>query len=487
MLLVIYLITIGLSKVKLKKTAWSFGIIGLFCIVPYTYFGVTQYISSYLKYQNVDWVELDELPLTTKVTPQPLNSVMVLATKKISESESIQIPDRIMDNGNIRFNLEIYPYKRWGRMTQDINQIFSVSAESPSPNFEDIENVCFPSGEGLLYWNNTLNVVKKRLNPWKFLSYFPEGVKYVKDDKGDFVQVVSMSKWSGIFFPKIEFAGVYILKQCKERDWIDGILRTFLGEGKYVSPEDIENYDFLKGQNLKPQKVHRFEATSFRFQNGFMGPFPGLAHEGDVRIPDSSWDLNPQPFVQYVEQLNKSEENESGEKGLFAYFCLEPFISARSGLSVSLFAPVDSSDKIYYYHHSNKGERLTGCSTIGDDVAGSKKEYNWVGYGNILTPDSKQDPSESLKPKQYVDESNRRQASVVENRPHIRDIAGERRFYFLSTAVTLAQKGNLAGGLPELAITDPRYNITVWVDPQGSISDWDEQIKQAFSRTYSSN
>jgi len=443
------------------------------------------YVASYYKYQGTNFVELDTLPLTTKVTPQPLNSISVSAKKKLSDSESVQVPDRLMDKGEIRFSLEVTPlrdFEKWLPTTQ-IRKIFLVSAESPSPNFKDKEDICFPSGEGL-FWNNSLKFVKKRLDPWKFFNYEPEGVRYIRNDKDKLIQVIPMTKYTG-WVARPEFAGVYILEQCDERNWKDKVALPFIGEGKFISSREMVKYPYLQNQNLVPAKVHRSIAGSMKFQNGFLGPIPGGPHRGDTRIPDIAGDLNPQPFTQYMDQLNVVNEN-SGLSGLFAYFCLEPFIETRSGLSISMFVPGDGNDEVYYYHHTNKGELLTGCSTIGDTIADSKKEYNWVGASNVLDPNVRREADEDLGPDQYVDESNRRKASVVEHRPHIRDIAGQRRFYFLSTVVTLTQNGNFAGGDPELVITDPQYDKTVWVDPEGSISDWDKQIEEAFVRTYAS-
>lgn len=443
------------------------------------------YIASYYKYQETQFVELDALPLTTKVTPQPLNSISVSAKKKLSDSESVQVPDRLMDKGEIRFSLEVTPLRdveKWLPTTQ-IRKIFLVSAESPSPNFKDKEDICFPSGEGL-FWNNSLKFVKKRLDPWKFFNYEPEGVRYIRNDEDKIIQVIPMTKYSG-WFARPEFAGVYILEQCDERNWKDKVALPFIGEGEFISSDEMKKYPYLQNQNLVPAKVHRSIASSMKFQNGFLGPIPGGPHRGDTRIPDIAGDLNPQPFTQYMDQLNMVNQD-SGLNGLFAYFCLEPFIETRSGLSISMFVPGDGNDEVYYYHHTNKGELLTGCSTIGDTIADSKKEYNWAGASNVLTSDSDRKASEDPQSDQYVDESHRRKAAVVEHRPHIRDIAGQRRFYFLSTVVTLTQNGNFAGGEPELVITDPQYDRVVWVDPTGSIEKWDTQIEEAFARTYES-
>lgn len=454
---VLLLLLVGLGLVfrvaKVRRAIVVPVMLGMFALcVAFVIVGAQRYVALYLKYENLNRVELNTLPLSDLVTPQPLNSVHVLAQQKTNESENVAIPDRVYLNGDVRWVMEKSPAFLAGRLFGHIEQIFNLSATAPSPSFAALESVDFPTGEGLALGRNVFNAVIKGLGPFKFFNSFPTDVKYLRDDSGEWVQVVSLARWDGILFPSLEFGGVVILRQHKDEGMLEGFWsgakRLVIGEGEWIAPENISKYAYLKGQNLVPYIVHRTIADSFRFRAGFLGPMPGLTHQGDIRIPDLAEDLNPQPFVSYFREVDNTD-------GLFAYFGLEPWLKTRRGLSVSLFIPGDGHDgAVYVYDHQAKNERLTGTTAMASKVIDSRKNYDWS------------------------------KARPVEHRAYIRDIAGKRRLYFLTTVAVIDADGNMAGSTPDLVITDANYDIPVWVDVTKGIDAWDAQLTRDMDGSY---
>src|SRR6185369_5919620 len=112
---------------------------------------------------------------------------------------------------------------------------------------------------------------------------------------GQWVQIVSLIRWSGLFFPQPEFGGVQLIRQ-HERSAASFLWKMLFGTGEWIPPDEVPKHRFLVGQHVLSYSVSRYMARSFRFQNGFLAPFPGY-HEGDIRIPDMPEDVNDQPFT----------------------------------------------------------------------------------------------------------------------------------------------------------------------------------------------
>jgi hypothetical protein len=451
--IVIYLISIifllWLFK-KLKVKTWRVIVISILFgvgISGFIYIEGQQYLALYYKYESSTKQEVFTLPTTKFERVQPLNSIFVQAGEKITETESVSIPDLAIIDNDLKFVMEISP-TYWGQKFFDgeINELFSISSTISSPDFSKREKVNFSEGENLVLAKKSKNAVIKSLNPWEYFNCFPTDVKRLKDDTGKWVQVVSLAKWEGFFFPHPEFAGVQIIKQNdvnrsvteKVSHWMK---RFFIGMGDFIPANEISKHHYLKGQNLVPYIVSRNIANSYRFQDGIFGPLKSY-HIGDVRIPDMPGDNNEQPFVVWFEGID-------GKSGLFHYFGLEPYDEHKHGLSISLFIPADgSTEVIYYYDHKQQG--LTGSSAIGDKVIESKKNYDW----------SKNRP--------------------VETRPYIKNINGENRFFWLTTVATVNKEGNMAGSIPETVITDAATNLPVWVDSKHP-KQWLDTVKKEMS------
>jgi hypothetical protein len=222
--------------------------------------------------------------------------------------------------------------------------------------------------------------------------------------------------------------------------------RMLFGSGEWISPEEIKNHKYLKGQNICPYRVSRYIADSFRFQEGFWGPMPGI-HRGDVRIPDMESDVNPQPFTVFFHM--------PGAPMLYQYFGLEPVDVDKQGNNTSVLVPADGSMPIYYRPHFKNGEILLGVSAVSPKVIESKKNYDW----------------ERNKP--------------VEHRPVIRDVDGKRRFWWLTTVITLKEQSDgdrrfIAGADPEIALTDAAQNVVAWV-PAGRQQTWVSEMQKSIA------
>ena len=75
----------------------------------------------------------------------------------------------------------------------------------------------------------------------------------------------------------------------------------------------------------------------------------------------------------------------------------------------------------------------------------------------------------------------------VEHRPFIRDIDGTVRFFWLTTVVTTKETEGvrhfIAGSVPEVIITDAKYNVPVWVDPLHP-DGWVSELRRALGATW---
>jgi hypothetical protein len=390
------------------------------------------YVQLYLKFQSLEISDLETLPLSGYERIQPLNSVYSLAHEIMTETESPQVPDFVRVGDDYNWTLAIEPAYPISRMFGHVTEILSVSGTAPSPSFgkEHRKTVSFPVGEDLLFSRNSHVSTIKSLNPYRYFNVEPADVKYIQKQDGSWVQVISLIRWKGFFFPQPVFGGVHIVEQSEE-SFVKSLTRSVVGVGKWIPVEKIKDHSYLVGQNLVPYSVSRHAANSFRFQSGFFSPFPGY-HVGDVRIPDLAEDVNDQPFTAYFSITEKTPGK------LYHYFALEPFDPDKQGLNTSLFLPADHIGPAHVYRHHERSGALTGVSAIASKVMESKKIYDWT--------------------------RNR----PVEHRPFIRLIDGKRRFFWLTTVVTYKEKSKerfIAGSVPEVVLTDAEYNTPVWVNP----------------------
>jgi hypothetical protein len=328
--------------------------------------------------------------------------------------------------------MAVEPQYPWSKAFGSVDEILTVPGTSPSVAFsrEYREKVSFLVGERLWFDHNSHNCVVRTFGPWGLFNYEPSNAIYIKDDKGTWIQIVTLIRWKGILFPRPEFGGVQIIRQQKGglRSWFE---RRFTGCGEWVPPEKVHRYSFLRGQSLVSPVVSRFIADSFRFQDGFLSPMP-YYHYGDIRIPDMPDEVAVQPFVAFF----KFDDERIGK--LYHYFALEPYDEDKRGLATSVFVPADGIGRVRVYNHAARGESLVGTSAIAGIVRNTRKDYDWE--HNI----------------------------PVQHWPYIRDIDGERRLLFRTAIVSMSKEDgrrHIAGSVPEIALTDPVRNTVTWVDP----------------------
>ncbi len=429
------------QKIALVMVGLVFGTLG-YLLGP----GVYEYISLYNHYSKINKIELDRLPITAHERIHPYNSIKVHARQAFQDTETATDFRFVKVGKDYYFTAAVGPdrkylFQRWSK------GMSKVLATPGTKNFIDFSQrnqheVKFYTGDFLPGWKNIKRNVRSRFNFGKFFSYEPGETRLLKNDEGEWVQVVGLIKYKGVVFPRPVFGGVIVIPQ-NNNSIVSKLRRGFLGFGKYISPDEMQNYDYLKGQNVMPVRVVRFIANSFRFQEGFLAPMPGY-HEGDIRIPDMPEDINPQPFIAYFNMDYKNPNH----TGLLNFFALEPYSSRRDrandeaaqGLNTTIYIPGTTDEAIYYYDHAKRKEGLSGPSATAGYVMGTRKEVDWS------------------------------RSAVQENRPFIKDICGTNKtqLFWFTTTVTSSDtsKSRLtAEGIPDIAILDPHYNHVVWLDP----------------------
>ena len=404
------------------------------------------FIKTYNVFNNLNRYEIVELPLTQNERIQPLRNILSMANESVGETKDVSLPHLVRVDDSNEWTMAIQPTEKyyWQGLKDNTEEVFSVSSTTPFPRFSS-ENripVTFSIGESLKFSRNTYNAVVQRFNPWMLLNYEPSDTYYMKNDKGAWVQVVSLIKWKGFFFPYPTFGGVMIIENG-EHNFKDYLERIAIGKGVFVAPKEMDNYKFLIGQNTLSEKVSRLQAESLKFLGGFSDPLPWNMKTA-VKIPDLEEDQNEQPFVT---DFDFSDTKTNAYSGLYHWFGLEPVGNERTSLTFSVFIPADGTDKIYFYDHASKKEGYAGVSAMPLKVIESRKEYDW----------------DANKP--------------VEFRPYIKDIAGRKRMFFLSTISAIKKDNSQFDGAatPDLALIDSEYRDVVWIDAKKP-STWDEEV-----------
>ena len=406
-----------------------------------------EYMKTYNVYNNLNRYEIVELPLTQNERIQPLRNIFSMANESVGETKDVSLPHLVRVDGNNQWTMAIQPTEKyvWQGIKDNTEEVFSVSSTTPFPRFSN-ENripVTFSIGESLKFSRNTYNAVVQRLNPWMLFNYEPSDTYYMKNDKGAWVQVVSLIKWKGFFFPYPIFGGVMIVDNG-EHSFSDYLERVTIGKGTYISPEEMKNYDYLIKQNILAEKISRLQAESLKFLGGFSDPLPWNMKSA-VKIPKAPKDQNSQP---YVTDFDFSDTKIGAYSGLYHWFGLEPIGAERTSLSYSVFIPADGTNKMYYFDHASKKHGYAGVSAMPLKVKESKKEYDW----NANTP--------------------------VEFRPYIKNIAGRKRMFFLGTVSTISDSNPEqfdGSATPDLALVDSEYRDVVWINAKKP-STWNEEV-----------
>ena len=410
------------------------------------HFKMYDYMKTYNVFNDLNRYEIVELPLTQNERIQPLRNIFSMANESVGETKDVSLPHLVRVDGSNQWTMAIQPTEKyyWQGLKDNTEEVFSVSSTTPFPRFSSDNRipVTFSIGESLKFSRNTYNAVVQRLNPWMLLNYEPSDTYYMKNDKGAWVQVVSLIKWKGFFFPYPTFGGVMIIENGAHT-FSDYLERVAIGKGTFIAPKEMRNYPFLTRQNTLAERVSRLQAESLKFLGGFSDPLPWNMKTA-VKIPDLPDDQNEQPFVT---DFDFSDTKTEAYSGLYHWFGLEPVGDERTSLTFSVFIPADGTDKIYYYDHAAKKEGYAGVSAMPLKVIESRKEYDWS----------------ANKP--------------VEFRPYIKNIAGRKRMFFLSTISAIKKENAQFDGAatPDLALIDSEYRDVVWIDAKHP-SKWDEQV-----------
>ena len=420
---------------------------GLLYVVGW-HFKMYDYMKTYNVFNNLNKIEVNELPLTKNERIQPLRNIFSMANESVGETKDVSLPHLVRVDDINKWTMAIQPTEKyiWQRIKDNTEEVFSVSSTTPFPRFSS-ENripVTFSIGESLKWSRNTYNAVVQRFNPLQYATTEPGDVFYMKNDSGKWVQVVSLIKWKGFFFPYPSFGGVMVVENGAH-DFNDYLERIFIGKGTYISPKEMSKYPYLTRQNTLSEKVSRLQAESLKFLGGFSDPLPWNM-ETAVKIPDLPDDQNQQPFVTDFD-FSDSQSDEGAYNGLYHWFGLEPVGDERTSLTYSVFVPADGTDKLFYYDHASKKEGYAGVSAMPLKVIESRKEFDW----SVNKP--------------------------VEFRPYIKDIAGRKRMFFLGTISAIKQDSEKFDGsaTPDLALIDSEYRDVVWIDAKYP-SKWNKAV-----------
>jgi hypothetical protein len=410
------------------------------------HFKMYDYMKTYNVFNSLNKIEINELPLTQNERIQPLRNIFSMANESVGETKDVSLPHLVRVEGQNQWTMAIQPTEKyiWQRINDNTEEVFSVSSTTPFPRFSNDNRipVTFSIGESLKFSRYTYNAVVQRFGITKLFSTEPGDVFYMKNDTGQWVQVVSLINWKGFFFPYPTFGGVVVIENGAH-DFSDYLERVLIGKGTFISPENMKNYPYLSGQNTLSEKVSRLQAESLKFLGGFSDPLPWNMKTA-VKIPDLPDDQNQQPFVTDFDFTGMQTD---ADNGLYHWFGLEPVGEERTSLSYSVLIPSDGTDKIYYYDHASKKEGFAGVSAMPLKVIESRKEFDW----SVNKP--------------------------VEFRPYVKEIAGRKRMFFLGTvSVVRDDTKNFDGAAtPDLALIDSEYRDVIWIDAKHPET-WDKLV-----------
>ncbi|MDC7997550.1 hypothetical protein [Gilvibacter sediminis] len=432
------------------------GIAGWFGLLWYVGWSLNlyQFMQSYNVFSDLNKVEIHELPLTQNERIQPFNNIVTMAYESIGETQEVSLPHLVRVDGTNQWTMAVQPAEEyiWQRINDNTEELFNVDSTTPFPRFSEDNRVkiTFSIGESLAWSRNTYNAVVQRFGFFKLFTYEPSDVFYMKNDDGKWVQVVSLIKWKGFFFPYPTYGGVMVIEPG-EHDFGDYVERILIGKGTYYSPEETKNYPYLQRQNILAEQVSRMQAQSLQFLGGFTDPLPWNKKTA-VKIPDLEADQNQQPFVT---DFNWEGMNVGAYDGLYHWFGLEPIGDERTTLSFSVMIPADGTDQLFYYNHASKNEGLAGVSAMPLKVIESRKEYDW----SVNRP--------------------------VEFRPFIKYIGGRKRMFVITTVTSAREDSKRFDGAatPDLALIDTDYRDVVWIDAKKPLS-WGDAILDQLGETW---
>lgn len=327
-------------------------------------------------YNSLDKEEITILPYTKNERIHARGSILAYAYSKTNNNLPVSKPHLIHDPyvdsvDNVWSMANLTVQKNLWQIEDDIKEVFLLPSHINNPNLQQHRyEVIFNTGESMHYDKDAfVNAIK--VLGFRFINTEPDDVYYMHDDDGNLVQVVSLIRWTGFFFPKPVFGGVVVIPS-KDISMGRVITRNLFGFGKYISPSECAKYKFLDGQNLFSEKVTQLYAESFSYRHGI---YKAKFDKKDaVEIPNILEGDNEYPFVS---DYDWSHTGVKTSNGLYHYIPVEPSDSINTSLALSLFLRSDGKGKIYYYDHSKAKDGVSGVSAVVGIVKKKYPAYSW--------------------------------------------------------------------------------------------------------------
>ena len=165
----------------------------------------------------------------------------------------------------MKFTMSVGPAQEYTlqQLSKDQYEIIATPAMNAAPDFSKNyrTDVTFNIGELLPFSRNVYNNVIRKFSFLEFFNYEPGETGFIERAPGDWVEVVSLTKWEGWFIPRPVFGGVMLIEPG-EIDF-DYFTRLSLGKGEFIHADSIANYSFLVGQDLVPKRVSTLHCRLF--------------------------------------------------------------------------------------------------------------------------------------------------------------------------------------------------------------------------------
>ncbi len=362
-----------------KKVRWGIGL-GIFLLLDIFVFkltpwGMYDYASSYYRYQTIQKVYLDELPETDHEAIQPRIIVYTAANQQLQGTNTVSKPFLVRDDSTYQWTLVVEPNTFKGRFSRNVSTVYSVPAENQTISFSgrNQSEVSFNVAERLYLGRQAHTATMRKLSFFQLFSYEVGIPRFMKDDDGEWVEVVPLIKWKGILFPQPVFGGVNVIRQNHRHDIGNTFRRFLLGEGTIYTPKQMKKFRYLQNQNLMPEEVTLSIARSFRFQKGFWAPMP-WNHNNDTRIPKVEEDgMDEQPMTVFFKMSHVAEAKDM----LYEYVGLETYDESKNGLLTSIFIPSDGEMVVYTYHYDSRKDEVVGATAIPSRVKSKFPTIDW--------------------------------------------------------------------------------------------------------------
>lgn len=202
-----------------------------------------RFMSLWWQYKELNVVDISELFESDDERYYPRHAIYSRAVEIMQENHQMPtIPAVVRTRGQNYWTMAIEPEPFLLRLFGEVNQLISIPVNTVAPDFSHKIPVQFDVSPNLILSHNTHGAVIRRFG-WRYFSYEPSDVIFVKDDEGEFIQVISLIRWRGFIFPRQEFGGVVIISQRKDTSILQKITSTIeriiIGRGTWIRPNDI--------------------------------------------------------------------------------------------------------------------------------------------------------------------------------------------------------------------------------------------------------